>query len=77
MTAPQAKYTAVANALLAFFLQEEQQLPGWEQNFIPQDKIPAAAGACAKVAVDAADAYDKANQPSEDTQSPPAQGSTS
>lgn len=56
MTAP-AAYTAVANALVAFFMQEEQQLPGWERAFIPQDKIPAAAGACAKVAVDAYEAY--------------------
>jgi hypothetical protein len=55
--ATQADYTAVANALLKFMLMEEQQLPGWERAFIPQAKIPAAAGACAKVAVDALDAY--------------------
>ncbi len=50
-------YTAVANALVKFFFQEENKLPEWERNFIPQDKIPAAAGACAKVAVDALDAH--------------------
>jgi hypothetical protein len=55
--ATQADYTAVANALLQFMLTEEQQLPGWERAFIPQAKIPAAAGACAKVAVDAYEAY--------------------
>lgn len=54
--ATQQDYTDVANALLKFFMQEEQQLPDWERSFIPQDKIPAAAGACAKVAVDALDA---------------------
>ena len=55
--ATQAEYTAVANALLKLMQTEEQQLPGWEQAFIPQDKLPAAAGTAAKVAVDALDAY--------------------
>lgn len=55
--ATQGDYTAVANALVKLILAEEQQLPGWEQAWIPQDKIPAAAGAAAKVAVDALDAY--------------------
>ncbi len=55
--ATQAEYSAVANALVRFFIQEENKLPEWERNFIPQDKIPAAAGACAKVAVDALDQY--------------------
>ncbi len=52
-----AEYTAVANALVKLMLFEEHKLPPWEQAFIPQDKIPAAAGACAKVAVDALDDY--------------------
>ncbi len=59
--ATQQEYTAVANALVRFFVSEEQKLPGWEQAFIPQDKIPTAAGACAKVAVDALDSYRKGN----------------
>ncbi len=52
-----ADYTAVANALLALMRNEEQKLPGWEQAFIPNEKLPSAAGAAAKVAVDALDAY--------------------
>jgi hypothetical protein len=52
-----ADYTAVANALARFFTDEIHQLPGWEQGFIPMDKVPAAAGATAKVAVDALDAF--------------------
>ncbi len=55
--ATQQEYTAVANALLALMKREEAKLPEWEQAWIPQDKLPAAAGACAKVAVDALDAY--------------------
>ncbi len=50
-------YTAVANALVVLIHQSIAKLPPWEQGFIPQDKIPAAAGAAAKVAVDALDAY--------------------
>ncbi len=55
--ATQAEYSAVANALLALMHNEEQKLPGWEQAFIPNEKLPAAAGAAAKVAVDALDEY--------------------
>ncbi len=57
MVASQAEYSAVANALVRFFTEEIHKLPGWEQNFIPMDKIPMAAGATAKAAVDALDAY--------------------
>ncbi len=55
--ASQAEYSAVANALVKLMLFEEHKLPPWEQSFIPQDKIPAAAGAAAKVAVDTLDEY--------------------
>jgi len=61
--ATQADYTAVANALVKFFTNEIHTLPGWEQNYIPIAKVPAAAGATAKVAVDALDAY--RSQPTE------------
>ncbi len=50
-------YTAVANALVVLIHQSIAKLPPWEQSFIPQGKIPAAAGAAAKVAVDALDQY--------------------
>ncbi len=52
-----ADYTAVANALLALMRNELQKLPPWEQGFIPQEKLPTAAGMAAKVAVDALDTY--------------------
>lgn len=55
--ATQDDYTAVANALLTLMKSEEEKLPGWEQAFIPQDKLPEAAGSAAKVAVDALDAH--------------------
>lgn len=55
--ATQGDYTAVANALLTLMRAEEEKLPGWEQSFIPQDKLPEAAGTAAQVAVDALDAY--------------------
>ncbi len=54
-----ADYTAVANALVKFFTEEVHKLPDWEEGFIPMDKIPMAAGATAKVAVDALDAFRK------------------
>ncbi len=50
-------YTAVANALVVLIHQSIAKLPPWEQSFIPQDKIPMAAGAAAKVAVDALDKH--------------------
>ncbi len=50
-------YTAVANALVVLIHNSIAKLPPWEQSFIPQDKIPAAAGAAAKVAVDALDKH--------------------
>jgi hypothetical protein len=50
-------YTAVANALVKLFTDEIHKLPGFEQGFIPMDKVPEAAGATAKVAVDAYEAY--------------------
>ncbi len=53
----QGEYSAAANALVVLIHQSIAKLPPWEQSFIPQDKIPAAAGAAAKVAVDAAEAY--------------------
>ncbi len=56
MSATQQDYTAVANALAKFMTDEVHKLPGWEQSFIPMDKIPMAAGAMSKVAVDALDA---------------------
>ncbi len=56
MSATQQDYTAVANALVRFITDEIHKLPGWEQSFIPMDKIPMAAGAMSKVAVDALDA---------------------
>jgi hypothetical protein len=52
-----AVYTAVANVLVKFFTDEIHTLPEFEQGFIPMDKVPAAAGATAKVAVDAYEAY--------------------
>ena len=52
-----AAYTAVANVLVKFFTEEIHTLPQFEQGFIPMDKVPAAAGATAKVAVDAYEAY--------------------
>ncbi len=55
--ASQADYTAVANALVTFFTEEIHKLPGWEQPYIPMEKVPAAAGATAKVAVDALDKF--------------------
>ena len=60
--ATQDDYTAVANAVLKLMIAEEQQLPGWEKAFIPQDKLPMAAGAVAKVAVDALDAHRAAQE---------------
>ena len=57
IVATPSDYTAVANALVKFFTDEVHTLPGWEQGFIPMEKIPAAAGATAKVAVDALDSY--------------------
>ena len=52
-----AAYTAVANALVKLFTDEIHKLPGFEQGFIPMDKVPEAAGVTAKVAVDAYEAY--------------------
>lgn len=60
--ANQAEYSAVANALVKFFTDEVHTLPGWEQQWIPMDRIPEAAGATAKVAVDALDAF-RATEP--------------
>ncbi len=62
--ASQADYSIVANALVVLIHQSIAKLPPWEQSFIPMDKIPAAAGAAAKVAVDSLDAYrSKENTP--------------
>ena len=47
----------MANALVALMTSKIGLLPPWEQSFIPTDKIPAAAGAAAKTAVDTLDAY--------------------
>jgi hypothetical protein len=55
--ATQADYTAVANALVKFFTDQVHRLPEPWQGFIPMEKIPTAAGATAKVAVDALDAF--------------------
>ena len=55
--ATQGDYSAVANALVAYAKSEIEQLPGFEQSLIPMQKLPAAAGAAAKVAVDTLDAY--------------------
>ncbi len=55
--ATQDDYSAVANALVLLIHNSIAKLPPWEQSFIPQDKIPAAAGAAAKVAVDALDKH--------------------
>lgn len=52
-----AEYTAVANDLVKLFTDEVHLLPGFEQSFIPMDKIPEAAGTVAKRAVDTLDAY--------------------
>lgn len=60
--ATQQDYTAVANALVKFFNDELQLIPGWERSYIPVEKIPEAAGATAKVAVDALDAF-RAKEP--------------
>ncbi len=61
--ATQQEYSFVANALVALIHHSIEQLPGWEQGMIPQDKIPAAAGAAAKTAVDALDQYRAAHPP--------------
>lgn len=53
----QGDYSAVANALVAYAKSEIEQLPAFEQSLIPMQKLPAAAGAAAKVAVDTLDAY--------------------
>ena len=55
--ATQGDYTAVANALMHLIYTSIGKLPPWEQNYIPKEKIPAAAGQAAQVAVDALDAY--------------------
>jgi hypothetical protein len=61
--ASQADYTAGANALMHLIYTSIAKLPDWEQNFIPKDKIPAAAGAGAKAVIDAVDAYRAAQPP--------------
>lgn len=61
--ANQGDYSVVANALVSLIHQSIAKLPAWEQGFIPMDKIPAAAGAAAKVAVDALDHYRASNPP--------------
>ena len=61
--ATQMEYTFVANTLVALAHQYIVQLPSWEAGLIPQDKIPAAAGAAAKAAVDALDQYRAAHPP--------------
>ncbi len=55
--ATQQEYSYVANALVAFAHKWIATLPAFEQSFIPMDKVPAAAGATAKEAVDALDQY--------------------
>ncbi len=60
--ASQGDYTATANALMHLIYTSIAKLPPLEQSFIPKDKIPAAAGQAAKVAVDALDQY-RATQP--------------
>lgn len=60
--ASQQEYSYVANHLVAFAHQWIRQLQPWQQGFIPMDKIPAAAGATAKEAVDALDEF-RANHP--------------
>lgn len=61
--ATQGDYTAVANALLKLAMAEEDKLPGWERQWIPNEKLPEAAGTAAKVAVDTLDAYRMQNPP--------------
>jgi hypothetical protein len=56
MAAPSA-YTYVANGLVKFFTDEIHTLPPFEQGFIPMNKVPAAAGATAKKAVDLYEEY--------------------
>ncbi len=61
--ASQQEYSFVANALVAFAHKWIAALPAFEQSFIPMDKVPAAAGATAKEAVDALDQYRTAHPP--------------
>lgn len=61
MEATQQEYSFVANALVALIHQNIAKLPGWEQGFIPMDKVPEAAGAAAKCAVDALIQYRNAH----------------
>ncbi len=61
--ASQQEYSFVTNALVALIHQSIALLPGWEQGFIPMDKIPEAAGQAAKTAVDALDQYRAAHPP--------------
>ncbi len=68
--ATQQELSYVANALVAFAHKWISTLPGYEQAFIPMDKVPAAAGATAQVAVDALDQYRAIHPPV--TQSAPA-----
>jgi hypothetical protein len=55
--ADKAAYTFVANGLVKFFTDEIHTLSGFQQGFIPMDKVPAAAGATAKHAVDLYEQY--------------------
>ncbi len=61
--ATQQEISYVANALVAFAHKWISTLPGYEQAFIPMDKVPAACGATAQEAVDALDQYRAAHPP--------------
>jgi len=59
--ATQAEYSAAANAILKIIKADVAALPGWEQGMVPEQFEAPLAGAAAKAAVDAVDAY-RANE---------------
>jgi hypothetical protein len=71
----QQRYSFLANALVGYAHQWIATLPGFEQSFIPMEKIPAAAGALSKFCVDTIDQYDAKNPPVP-APTPPAPAST-
>ena len=57
MTGTQQEYSFIANDLVAYAHHMIANLPPFMQQFIPMDKIPAAAGAVSKKIIDDLDAF--------------------
>lgn len=56
--ATQAEYTALANDLVVYARQLiAENIPTWEQSFIPMEKLPTFAGAVSKHCIDFIDKY--------------------